>query len=220
MFLINLGRQYVLTMPINKDRREHIIKNILILKDNHHLSPGLFSALSLVLSYSACSRWALLLFWWVKSIPSSTLVPSALQRHQARFSLSFPAILDPHFQLHPESSPEKVLLMQYVCSTIHFPPPQTSYTPSILSWLLVSPSSVPSGLDICSQSLNSVSFSFPPLPSLLSSEAHLLPFEKTGAAQQVFLPPSLCVFQSTSPLLPNWFFKSKCKHVIFLLKNL
>ena len=56
MFLINLGRQYVLTMPINKDRREHIIKNILILKDNHRLSPGLFSALSLVLSYSACSR--------------------------------------------------------------------------------------------------------------------------------------------------------------------
>lgn len=50
MFLINLGRQCVLTMPVNKDRREHIIKNIRILKDNHHLSPGpLFSALSLVL---------------------------------------------------------------------------------------------------------------------------------------------------------------------------
>ena len=49
MFLINLGRQCVLTMPVNKDRREHIIKNILIFKDNHPLSPGLFSALSLVL---------------------------------------------------------------------------------------------------------------------------------------------------------------------------
>lgn len=219
MFLINLGRQYVLTTPVNKDRREHIIKNILTLKDNHHLSPGLLSALSLVLSYSACSRWALLLFWWVKSIPSSTRVPSALQRHQARFSLSLPAILDPISNFTQSLHQRRCFWCRMSAAQSIFLPHKPP-TPSILSWLLVSPSSVHSGLDICSQSLNSVSFSFPPLLSLLSSEAHLLPFEKTRAAQQVFLPPSLCVFQSTFPLLLDWLFKSKCKRVIFLLKNL
>ena len=108
-------------------------------------------------------------------------------------SVSFPAILDPHFQLHPESSPEKVLLMQYVCSTIHFPPQQTSSTPSILSWLLVSPSSVPSGLDICSQSLNSVSFSFPPLPSLLSWGPSSPLWEDRGSPAGFPAPQSLRV---------------------------
>lgn len=148
----------------------------------------------------------------VKSIASSTLVPSALQRHQACFSLSFPAILDPHFQLHPESSPKKALLMQYVCSTIRFPPPQTSSTPSILSWLLVSPSSVSSGLDICSQSLNSVSFSSETGPNTFPSHLYHLCFplrlifsllRRQGQPSRFSCPPSLSVFQPTFPLLPN-----------------
>ena len=144
----------------------------------------------------------------VKSVPKSTLVPSALQRHQACFSLSFPAILDPHFQLHPQSSPKKVLLVQYVCSTIRLPPPQTSSTPSILSWLLVSPSSVSSGLDICSQSLNSVSFSSETGPNTFPSHLYHLCFplrlifsllRRQGQPSRFSCPP---VFLCSSPLPP------------------